>query len=208
MQIFLKSHTRSFLRGRRTSAFTLPELLISIAIIGIITSITLVKYSSFDSTVLTKSAAYEAALTLREAQINSVSVKRGDGEDGDVFSYPYGVHFTKDSSEYTAFVYEDTDNPIPLYSDTAKDISTFSMERGIKVYEICINNGNDCDIETFDISFKRPDFNAIFHGIRDDGTAIQTGIINAQIKFRSLNGIHTFIVEVSNLGQISVYKED
>ncbi len=85
------------------SGFTLTELLISCAIIALVSTIVLVKYGSFDSTVLLKSAAYEIALTLREAQVRSVSVS---GEGGE-FSYPYGVTFTPEQKVYRAFRFED-----------------------------------------------------------------------------------------------------
>ncbi len=201
-------HGKTTVRG-----FTLPELLISIAIIGIITSITIVKYSSFDSTVLAKSAAYEVALTIREAQINSVSVKRGsDNGTNDIFSYPYGVHFTKDSNVYTAYAFESSDpDDYPFYDPLhRKDVGTFAMDRGMKVTEICINNASQCDYVSLDVAFRRPEFNTLFYATLEGGGVEQNsnGVTNAQIKVASPNGIHTFVVEVTSLGQISVDKEE
>ncbi len=197
--------------------FTLPELLICIAIIGIVTSMTLVKYSAFDSTVLAKSAAYEIALTLREAQINSVSVRRGDDDGTAVFSYPYGVHFVKGESGYTAYVYEDSDKDAnPMYDvgiadpgdEIAREIGTFTLDRGMAIEEICINGGT-CNIETLDISFKRPEFNALFRAINDGGTILgNDNIQSATIEVKSPAGVLSFIVRVSTLGQIEVYKKD
>ena len=68
--------------------FTLIELLISVLIIGIITTLVIVRYKQFDSTVLLKSAAYEVAFTLRETQVQSVSAARGAGNN---FDYPRGL---------------------------------------------------------------------------------------------------------------------
>jgi prepilin-type N-terminal cleavage/methylation domain-containing protein len=206
-------HGRCAKRG-----FTLPELLISIAIIGIITSITLVKYSAFDSTVLAKSAAYEVALTLREAQVNSVSVKRGEiNGDENIFSYPYGVHFEEKSSTYTAYVFRSSNSiDYPSYGNSSsEDVGTFTMDRGMKIIDICINGDTSpCDdddgIVSLDVAFRRPEFNAIFTAIKEtDGAELQNsnGVNSAQILVASPNGTHTFVVEVTTLGQMSVFKE-
>lgn len=71
----------SKIRKAHARGFTLVELLISIAIITVITAIVVVRYRQFDSTVLLKGAAYEIALALREAQIQSVSAVRDVGNN-------------------------------------------------------------------------------------------------------------------------------
>ena len=118
--------------------FTLVELLISIAIIGMITALVLVKYGSFSSTTLLKSTAYEIALTLREAQVKSVSVLGSDPN----FDYPYGVTFSPNSKTYTAFIYKDTDlDAVPQYdkgsaSPKATDIQTFRLDHSMTIDDV------------------------------------------------------------------------
>lgn len=211
MQISSVSHTPSSfsLNNNFQKGFTLVELLISIGIVVVVSSIVLIKYSSFDSTVLLKNATYEVALALREAQAKSVS---GSHEGGDA-NFPFGVTFTPGVRDYTIFRYASATDPSPYYDvsgadpDLASNISTTSMERSMLVTDVCINDGgvDDCDITRLDVSFRRPEFRALFHaeGYLGDPLNIQS----AKIKVGSSNGGNVFVVEVTRLGQISVTSE-
>lgn len=212
MRISSVSHTPSSfsLNNNSQKGFTLVELLISIGIIAFISSIVLLKYSSFDSTVLLKNAAYEVALALREAQVKSVS---GSHQGGDA-NFPFGVTFTPDSKNYTIFRYASATDLSPYYDvsesdpDLASNISMTSMERSMLVTDVCINDGgvdDDCVIDRLDVSFRRPEFRALFYAIKDG--APQTNIQSAKIKVGSSNGGNVFVVEVTRLGQISVTSE-
>lgn len=213
MRISSVSHTPSSfsLNNNSQKGFTLVELLISIGIIAFISSIVLLKYSSFDSTVLLKNAAYEVALALREAQAKSVS---GSHQGGDA-SFPFGVTFTPDSKNYTIFRYASATDLSPYYDvsesdpDLASNISTTSMERSMLVTDVCIDTGSIfCSAEgvtRLDVSFRRPEFRALFYAIKDG--APQTNIQSAKIKVGSSNGGNVFVVEVTRLGQISVTSE-
>ncbi len=195
----------SFVRG-----FTLVELLISISIIGIVTAIVLVKYTSFDSTVLLKSLAYEIALTLREAQIKSVSVLR-TGSDANTFLYPFGVTFTPGEKAYTVFRFA-SPTAGPSYDiggsgpDLAEDVSTTNIERSMRISEVCyVTGGADvCDLERLDISFRRPEFSAMFYGVDGGGFVSTTTVTGAKIIVDSTTGGERFVVTVTKFGQISV----
>ncbi len=206
MQIFSLSHTRSFSPKAFVSSagFTLIELLISTAIIGIVSTIVLVKHTSFDGTVLLKSAAYEVGLALREAQIKSVSVSGSNDE----FRYPYGVTFTPQSKTYTAFRYTDDASSPKYQAPEAEDVATVTFGRSMRIKDVCIvvSGTEDCTIPTrLDISFRRPEFKAIFYV---GGYVIQPNVESARIKLESTSGgTSVFVVEVSPLGQISVSKE-
>jgi len=198
------------LNNNSQKGFTLVELLISIGIIAFISSIVLLKYSSFDSTVLLKNAAYEVALALREAQAKSVS---GSHQGGDA-NFPFGVTFTPDSKNYTIFRYASAIDPSPYYDvsesdpDLASNISTTTMERSILVTDVCINDGgvdDDCDIDRLDVSFRRPEFRALFYAVKVG--VPQSNIQSAKIKVSTPNRENVFVVEVTSLGQISVTSE-
>lgn len=211
MRISSVSHTPSSfsLNNFSQKGFTLVELLISIGIIAFISSIVLLKYGSFDSTVLLKNAAYEVALALREAQAKSVS---GSHQGGDA-SFPFGVTFTPDSKNYTIFRYASATDPSPYYDvsesdpDLASNISTTSMERSMLVIDVCINDGgvDDCDIDRLDVSFRRPEFRALFFAVK--AGVPQSNIQSAKIKVGSSNGGNVFVVGVTRLGQITVTGE-
>lgn len=192
--------------------FTLVELLISIAIVGIVTSIVLVKYGSFDSTVLLKSLAYEIALTLREAQVRSVSVSRSANS----FDYPYGVTFSvatpQEKKRYISFRYKNaTEHPVydvGEASPVAEDIRTFPISRTMEVQDLCVTIGGteNCDIDRLDVSFRRPKFKGLFHAV-EGPTEYTDTVTSAKIEVGSATGFLSFIVEVTSLGQISVYKK-
>lgn len=217
MQIFSTLHTLFSSNREKNShrGFTLTELLICVAIIGMVTSIVLVKYSSFDSTVLLKDTAYEIALGLREAQIKSVSVVRGDTN----FNYPYGMSFsTADAvaqKTYHTFLYENADVDVtPSFDDDAATIHTTNIGRSMQVSDVCINTTGDsdddeCDIDRLDISFRRPEFASLFFvdGGGYDTSSQPAGVEYAKIKVDSTNGGLVFVVKITSFGQISVTKE-
>jgi len=62
------------------SGFTLIEMLVSITIITVITSVVFLQSSRFNSSILLSNIAYEMALSIREAQVYGLSV-RGLGSD-------------------------------------------------------------------------------------------------------------------------------
>jgi prepilin-type N-terminal cleavage/methylation domain-containing protein len=195
--------------ARFARGFTLIELLISASIIALVTALVLVKYKSFDSSVLLKDTAYEIALALREAQIKSVSVVQRD----DSFDYPYGISFTDsaaNSKQFTAFY--DTDNDTPPQQDpTGEVLQTFTIGGSMEVDRLCVDQGagwtcGDDNVDRLDISFKRPNFNAIFYA-SEGGNAPMGNISSAKIIVKSPNGTDSYAVIVSGLGQITVKKE-
>lgn len=214
MQTLLTSRTHSSSPIGRGDArgFTLVELLVSIAVIVIITSIVLVKYDSFDSTTLLKNTAYDIALTLREAQLKSVSASRHSGN----FDYPFGVTFTPDTKTYTTFRYQhDVATEHPYYDISEPDpkadiLDTLTIDRSMYVKEMCvteISSSENCGISRLDVSFKRPEFKALIYA--PEYSSNPEDLISAKIKVASTRGTgDVFIVTVTHLGQIRVCLED
>lgn len=178
-------------------------------------TVVLVRYSTFDSTVLLKGEAYEVALLLREAQVKSVSVSGTNNN----FDYPYGMSFTSDGDSYQAYVFKSATTR-PYYdpcgggevTNCAETLLTSQMERSMIIGEVCyVITGTVCvKVDRVDISFKRPEFDGIFYisplpvGV-DVDDVVQVRIVLASA--RPDAGTGRFVVEVSKLGQISVYKE-
>jgi prepilin-type N-terminal cleavage/methylation domain-containing protein len=211
MQIFSSSRricsahsVSNFARG-----FTLIELLISAAIITVIASLVLVRFNSFDSTVLLKSFAYEVATTVRESQIYSLSVvNTGTGASAN-FRYPYGLSFTPNTDRYVFFRFNDTSNAVPprYESGEADVIRTLTAGSAMEIFDVCvtISGVDDCDISRLDISFRRPEFSAIFY--TPEHGPLGT-ISAAKVRVQSVrNPGNVWVVEVKLLGQIVVYKE-
>jgi prepilin-type N-terminal cleavage/methylation domain-containing protein len=210
MQIFSPLHTQSSSRGGTYDArlgFTLIELLISVGIIGLVSSVILVKYNSFDSTILLKSAAYEVAISLREVQVKSVSVS----QSGNDFDNPYGIQFIPNSKTYTAYtVTGGTDNPPRHNPPNSTVVGGGTLTRTMYIADICVYGtalADPCNVDQLDISFKRPEFKALFYAVSGSNTytnAITSTVI--KIGPPSASGKH-FLVVVSQLGQISVTRE-
>lgn len=210
--MFLKSPICSSSHAKRglLRGFTLVELLVSIAIIVIITSIVLVRYDKFDSTVLLKNTAYDVALTIREAQVRSVSAMRGDGVTTKS-KYPYGVTFTPGATlgkEYTSFRYND-EISYPRYTGgtaTVNDILKMTIDRTMYISDVCAVTGMtyNCTINRLDISFRRPEFKALFYA--DGYAGAMSSIDSVAIVLESPNGAEKFEVSVTRLGQITVQR--
>jgi prepilin-type N-terminal cleavage/methylation domain-containing protein len=196
--------------SRSRAGFTLIELLISAAIITIISSIVLVRFNAFDSTVLLKSLAYEVGTTIREAQIYSISVINVVG--GTNFRTPYGLHFVDGASSYTLFRYNDVGPTIgetPRFSggDPITNVRTMSLAGNIQLTKICAIGPDICTLGEIDISFRRPEFGAIFHTPTSYLTSAQLANTSAvRLYFASTREpSRVWIVEVKLLGQISAY---
>ncbi len=199
------------MRASRVRGFSLLELLISAAIMTIITSIVIVRFTAFDSTVLLKSLAYEVATSIRDAQVYSLSVLNQNGQG---YDYPYGVSFSSHQQTYTFFRYTGADT-LPS-ADTATIISILRLTRSIEIADVCIlangseycNSDDPSTITRLDISFRRPEFKALFNVVGLPGGVTSGDIYTARVKLRSAtNNSMTWVVEVGLLGQVSVRKE-
>ena len=174
----------------RHSGFSLVELLITIAIISIMTVIVIVKYGAFNSSVLLKSQAYELALNIREAQTYAVSVR---GEQG-TFRDGYGLYFSASSPmQYFLFIDVHENEPYDAGAEIGRALTVdprfviSSIKSGT-----CVSG---TDVSALSVTFRRPDFDAI----------ISTGSTYACVTLATASGPSmTRSVEVSATGQITV----
>jgi prepilin-type N-terminal cleavage/methylation domain-containing protein len=211
---FLSS--RSSFLGRSVRGFTLIELLVSLGIIGLVTTVVLVRYGSFDSSTILKNAAYDIALALREAQIKSISVVRADmNKDGPDFDSAYGISMTLDAAFYTAFRFASSTGHPHFDGDESELISTLELPgRTVRIVDMCTQRGamrEVCGLTRLDISFRRPEFNALVSAVEDTGTPLPNAdeVTETHIFLASHeNADERFVVKVTQFGQISVCKED
>jgi len=139
---------------KRPSAtgFTLVELLVSIGIFTLITTVSVFNYSTFNASVALTNLAYEVALSVRQAQFYGITVKQSASSGG--FDSGYGVHFTT-ANAYTLFEDRDRDH---IYDTTPEEaLETYSIQKGNTISRICVvSTSVDCSPTSLDLSFVRP----------------------------------------------------
>lgn len=139
--------------------FTLVEVLVVLAILGILTGIMLLQYRLFDSTLLVRNLAYEIGISIREAQTLGIGVRGASGN----FSQAHGVHLALGNSY---FLFRDSnDNGQYNVGDTI--LTRYTIERRNAITDLCVGSaplaGGECGQASLDVLFERPDPDAFFY---------------------------------------------
>ena len=181
---------------KNIQGFTLVELVVSIGIFALMTTLLLAKYGTFNQGIILTNLAYDVALTVRNAQSYGLNVKSaptaGENFSSD-FNYSYGVHFSSNSNTFTFF--KDADNY--LYDNpTLEKISDSVMKRNSKISALCVGTVTACSsVSTLDVVFKRPNPDAIINGVSSNSYA--------EITLQGSDGSIRKVV-VRSTGQIAV----
>lgn len=177
--------------------FTLVELLVSIAIFTIITSVAVLNHSSFNSSVLLTNLAYEIALSVRQAQFYGIVVKQSSTGS---FDAGYGIHFDLGSSPSSYVLFEDRAPQDHLYN-TGEAIETYKIQKGNTIGKIVLTTASGTSSQSVvDISFIRP----------NPDTFIRYGALTSNIASRaevcvfSPGGTNKRKIIIEATGQISV----
>ncbi len=171
MKLFSKQINKKVNRQNQYG-FTIVELIVSLAIFAIMTSLVLSKYGKFDQGVILTNLAYDVALTIRNAQSYGLNV-RSASRDANAFDYSatiaksggtYGVHF--DKSLPSQFIFFVDGNGNGIYDDLTNSDQKTTIKRGSSISSMCVSDTKSCtvggfDVQQLDITFKRPDPNAI-----------------------------------------------
>lgn len=130
--------------------FGLIEMMVSVGIMVLVTSIVLVRQSTFNSAVLLENQAYEIAFDIRQTQLRAVSAQGGVDAD---FRAQYGVTFVPGENQYYFFRGDPGDNNFlgaPGQLDRRFSIVAVQRPNGVNM-----NNG-------VHVTFERPEYNADF----------------------------------------------
>ncbi|MFT7507156.1 MAG: prepilin-type N-terminal cleavage/methylation domain-containing protein [Acidimicrobiales bacterium] len=155
--MFFSFHTNC--KKQIQSGFSLIELMVTVAIVTLVTGVILIGYVSFDNITLLKSQALELALDIRTAQVYGVGSKVGSS----VSREAYGIYVNLDSPDkYTMFRDGESSGTDLLYDTSDETIETFFLDPRFQISEICVVSGGfgHCNYQHASISFKSPDFDS------------------------------------------------
>jgi prepilin-type N-terminal cleavage/methylation domain-containing protein len=205
-----------------TSGFSLPELLVSVVIIVLITTIIIYNQGDFNDRISLSNAASDIELQIREAQVYGISVR--EFQPAGDFTSAYGVTFNITTSggtpgsigplNFWSFIdritkngYYDTSTWSSCsVSPTSECLKISALTRGNVVYALYAIDSSSIDraIGRLDITFLRPNPNAlmIFRNL-SNGTVTYPGYKGAKIVIQSPKGNQTTVTVFSN-GQISI----
>lgn len=175
--------------------FSLIEMLVTVSIFAIISSIVIVRNSQFDDETLLHNLAYDIALSVRQAQQFGVNVRGGEGD----FDQAYGVHFDADSDVYQFF--RDS-NGNGAYDSESELLETYTIGRGARIGTICNLNDDrsSCGVqESLDVVFRRPNPDAVINN--DTISRASVELISARQGGRRL-------VVIYSTGQISIERPE
>lgn len=190
--------------------FTLVELLVTLSLFVILTTIVLFNQSKFNGSILLTNLAYDVALTVRQAQTYGVNVREDvkESQADEKFKHAYGVHF--DTSKDKQFLMFADANGSKQYNgswqckeNNDECVNSYSIKRGNKISDIKITSTNSgcstgCSVNQLDISFLRPDPDATF------SSPGKSNITEAKIIISSADGSNSRNVLVNSTGQISI----
>lgn len=189
---YKNKNTKNYSRG-----VTLIEMMVVLAIFGILLSIVVFNYNKFtDDTVLTN-MAYEVALSVREAQLFGTAVKGQTRE----FDNPVGLYFTPNSDSYVLFI--DNNNDLKFnFPDTT--YNTLTLLRKITISGLEISSSGSCggSLSSAVILFKRPDVEPYV----GDNSSVAEKYKKLQIQLITKGGKSKYVI-INEVGSIEVKSE-
>ncbi len=199
--MFSHSFTSHSKEGKSQSqlGFGMVEMLVSISIIVIVSSVILVRQNSFNSAILLRSQAYEVALQVRDVQLSAVSVSA----DGGGFRSVVGVHFdssTGNNTSYRIFSDSDGDN---FYDSNEEFGIQGLLDPRFEISGIRTIGDSFAASDGLSVVFIRPDFDAEF---TDRVGTVNASSVEIDIARRDASGGPAAVrtVEITSTGQISV----
>lgn len=190
--------------AKAKNGFTLIELIISVGIMVMVTTVILANYATFNKRIKLEGASQEIVSIVREAQSYGV----GNKLDFSSGSVAYGVNFDINSPG-RVIVFSDNDDG-GSYT-VGEEVETFNIQSSDRIKQICINQKTifppPCSgagsVNVIDVIYKRSNIYADIKSV-----PAQPFISDAEIMFRSAgetaNGVKVIIWKS---GQVSVEAE-
>jgi len=202
--LFLHSLTPStYNLAPASRGFSLLELLVVTGIFMVLSTIVLSTNARFGSVIVLKNLAHDMALTIRQAQVYGIAVRRYQEGGGANFYVGYGMHFTL-PGEGSPSTYE-------LFADAIKNgvydpgetIQSTTLAGGYRIVDICAREAatgiETCSVPEVHMVFRRPEPDALIR--RAAGASLDDRV---RIIIESNKGDQAEVV-VESSGQISVH---
>jgi len=175
--------------------FTLVELVVTIGIFVVISTLVFANYPKFKSQLSLKKTSQEIAFAVREAQVYSLSVKEYEGR----FDIGYGVHFDISKPD-TVLLFADV-NKNSEYDDNDGIVKEYKIRTSDSFSSLC---GNEiCGLSQLDAVYLRPNPLITLRGKDSNGIPTSPDFSDAEIKILSSGGMEKkIIIWVS--GQITI----
>lgn len=195
---------------QKNKGFTLVEMLISVGIFTIMSSIILANYPEFRSRSALDNLTAQVAIVFREAQVYGISVREESGEN---FNIGYGVHVDLSSSDTQLIIFADKNNNKIYDPDGSKEggdyvVETFNLNGGETITQLCApscvgdTGTRPLDEKSLTAVFVRPNPDAYFSvGV---GGEWDKSLSSISLKISNRSGSYSRYVEVYTTGQISV----
>jgi type II secretory pathway pseudopilin PulG len=179
--------------------FTLIELLVVAGIFMVLSTVVLSANTQFGNRVVLQNLAHEMALTVREAQVYGIAVRRFSGSNFDV---GYGMYFIPSDGENQTIYQLFGDAIANGVYDGGETVRTMTLASGYRIVDICARDASSsietCGLPAIHVLFYRPEPDAIIRRIA--GTPSDD---RARIIIESPRGTRAQVV-IETSGQISV----
>ncbi|MEN9920640.1 MAG: hypothetical protein RL538_533 [Candidatus Parcubacteria bacterium] len=190
------SHSRGLPHKHADAGFGLIELMVSIAVMVLVSAAIIVRQDSFNGAVLLRGQAYDVAFVIREAQLNAVSAVGGGGTNASSHRARIGVYFDTSSPLYQTFRDTNSDyffNTTEVFGQPGTLGSRFEI-REIRADGAVVGEGQ------LSIVFERPDFDALFYSEANEKISAE----KVEIDIGRTDTADVRTVEVTRTGQIIV----
>ncbi len=193
-------HGNQPLQGQSRAGFGLIELMVSIAIMALVSSVIFVRQSSFNGAVLLRSQAYEIALQAREVQLYAVSAIGDTGS----FRDRYGLYFnaaTPNNVTYNIFRDADDDE----WYDAGEQFGFQGrLDRRFEIRAVRAVGGDTITGTELVVLFERPNFDARFYDTAGELAADRIEVDIALVGNSGTGPGDVRTLEITSTGQIAV----
>ncbi|MEQ1674440.1 MAG: hypothetical protein ABL865_05305, partial [Candidatus Nitrotoga sp.] len=187
-----------------TGGYTIIEILTVVAIIGFLTAVVVARYRDFDSTTVLKNLAYEIALSVREAQVMTISSSNLGGGGGAPLAEgqnSYGISFTANNNSYVIFNDLDKLNDYDSSSELVKLIAITQGATITDLVEIRSGGATEYPITWATITFDRPHLDTTF--VTSESESVPNNVVEVVLTVTSTRGGER-LVHIARSGRISV----